>query len=147
MDIDSFKKTRNIIIGLIYRPQNTVLKLFNGDINELLDTLLGRKHKYCYLIGDYNVNLLNYSKHAETTSLIGILCSIPFCPTRLFKGSATLIDNMFTNCHPNIDNILQNLIYTDVSDHFSMVHVDYSMKLFDTESVMTRRNISYKNWD
>ena len=39
IDKDLFNKNRNIIIGVIYRPPNTDLKLFNDDINELLDTL------------------------------------------------------------------------------------------------------------
>ena len=61
IDKDLFNKNRNIIIGVIYRPPNTDLELFNDDINELLDNL-EREHKYCYLIGDYNIYLLNYSK-------------------------------------------------------------------------------------
>ena len=48
IDKDLFNKNRNIIIGVIYRPPNTDLKLFNDDINELLDTL-EREHKYCHL--------------------------------------------------------------------------------------------------
>ena len=67
-----FNKNRNIIIGVIYRPPNTALKLFNDDINELIDNL-EREHKYCYLMGDYNINLLIYSKHDETTSSIDML--------------------------------------------------------------------------
>ena len=149
IDKDLFNKNRNIIIGVIYRPPNTDLKLFNDDINELLDTL-ERGHKYCYLMGDYNINLLNYNKHAETTSFIDIMYAHSFLslinrPTRVAKESATLIDNIFTNCYSNIDNTLQCLIYTDVSDHFPIVHVDFGMKLLDTDPVMTRRNLCYKN--
>ena len=66
-------------------------------------------------------------------------------PTRVAKESAPLIDNIFTNCYSNIDNTLQCLIYTDVSDHFPIVHVDFGMKLLDTDPVMTRRNLCYKN--
>ena len=122
IDKDLFNKNRNIIIGVINRPLNTDLKLFNDDINELLDTL-EREHKYCYLMGDYDINLLNYSKYAETTSFIDILYAHSFLslinrPTRVAKESATLIDNIFTNCYSNIDNTLQCLIYTDVSAHF-----------------------------
>ena len=36
---DLFQKDKNIIIGVIHRPPNTDLKLFNGDINELLDSI------------------------------------------------------------------------------------------------------------
>ena len=149
IDKDLFNQNQNIIIGVIYRPPNTDLELFNDDINELLDNL-EREHKYCYLMGDYNINLLNYSKHAETTSFIDILHAHCFLslinrPTRIAKEAATLIDNIFTNCYSNIDNSFQCLIYTDVSDHFSFIHVDFGMKLLDTDSVMTRRNLSYKN--
>ena len=148
IDKDLFTKNRNIIIGVIYRPPNADLKLFNDDINELLDTL-EREHKYCYLVGIYDINLLNYSKHAETTSFIDILYAHSFLslinrPTRVAKESATSIDNIFTNCYSNIDNTLQCLIYTDVSDHFPIVHVDFGMKLLDTDPVMTRRNLCYK---
>ena len=66
-------------------------------------------------------------------------------PTRVAKDSATLIDNIFTNCYSNIDNTFQCLIYTDVTDHFPIIHVDFGMKLLDTDSVVTRRNVSYKN--
>ena len=36
-------------------------------------------------------------------------------------------------------------IYTDVSDHFPIVHIDFEMKLCDTDTSVTRRNLSYKN--
>ena len=132
---------------LFIDPQ--IQTLFNDDINELLDNL-EREHKYYYLMGDYDINLLNYSKHVETTSFIDILhahcvLSLINCPTRIAKESATLIDNVFINCYSNIDNTFQCLIYTDVSDHFPILHVDFGMKLLDTDSVMTRRNLSYKN--
>ena len=39
IDKDVFHKNRNIIIGVIYRPPDTDLKLFNDSINDLLDTL------------------------------------------------------------------------------------------------------------
>ena len=52
---------------------------------------------------------------------------------------------MFTNCYGNIENTFQCLIYTDVSDHFPIVHIDSEMKLCDTDSVVTRRNLSYEN--
>ena len=101
-------------------------------------------------MGDYNINLLNYGKHAESTSFIDILYAHSFMslinrPTRVAKDSATLIDNIFTNCYSNIDNTFQCLIYTDVTDHFPIIHVDFGMKLLDTDSVVTRRNVSYKN--
>ena len=110
IDKDLFHKNRNILIGVIYRPPNTDLKLFNESIKELLDTI-GKEHKYCYLMGDYNINLLNYDKHTGTTSFVDMLHANYFVslinrPTRVTNKSATLIDNIFTNCFCNSTSAL-----------------------------------------
>ena len=123
IDEDVFHKNRNIIIGVIYQLPDTDPKLFNDSFNDLLDTL-GRERKYCYLIGDFHINLLNFDKHAETTSFVDMLHAQSFVslinrPTRVTKNSATLIDNIFTNCYCNIENTFQCLIFTDVSDQYS----------------------------
>ena len=76
IDTDLFDKKRNIIIGVIYRPPDQDIKLFNDDVNELFNNL-EREHKYCYLMVDYNLNLLNCSKHTETISFIDM--PIAFC--------------------------------------------------------------------
>ena len=151
IDKDVFHKNRNIITGVIYRPPDTDLKLFNDNFYDLLDTL-GRERKYCYLMGDFNINLLNIDKHAETTSFVDMLHAQSFVslinrPTRVTKNSTTLIDNIFTNWYCNIENTFQCLIYRDVSDHFPIVHIDFEMQLCDTDTAVTRRNLSYKNKD
>ena len=79
-------------------------------------------------------NILNYSKHTQTNSVIDILYTHCFLsqkkrPTRIAKESATLRDNIFTKCYPNIDATSQCFIYTDVSDYFLIVRfVDFGMK-------------------
>ena len=57
IDKDLFNKIRYIIIGVIYRPSNTDLTIFNDDINELLD-ILEREHKYGYLMGTIKLTCL-----------------------------------------------------------------------------------------
>ena len=81
---------------------------------------------------------------------VGFLHSYSFIslinkPTRLASQNATLIDNIFTNCYNHIENTFQWLIISDVSDHFSIVHVDYSSKGAKTESYYIRRNMSQRN--
>ena len=68
-------------------------------MNELLNALK-KENIFCYLMGDYNINLLNYGKHVETNEFVDMLHSHSFislinCPTRIKKQSATLIDNIF----------------------------------------------------
>ena len=75
MDNDLFQKDKTILIGVIHRTPNTNLKLFNDDKSEFCDSH-EREHEYCYLMGDYDINIFNYGKHAESTSYIDILCAI-----------------------------------------------------------------------
>ena len=149
IDKDIFHNEKNIIIGVIYRPPGTDLEIFNEQIGELLNKIKN-ENKFCYLMGDYNVNLLNYGKHRETTDFVDALHSNSFVslinrPTRVNGHSATLIDNIFTNCFSNIHDTFQCLIQTDISDHFPIIHVDGSVKQAVSDTYIHRRNMSQRN--
>ena len=101
-------------------------------------------------MGDYNVNLLNYGKHKETSEFVNLFHSYSFIslinkPTRLAGQNATLIDNIFTNCFNHLENTFQCLIVLDVSDHCPIIHVDYSSDSVKKEMYVTRRNMSQRN--
>ena len=69
------------------------------------------------LLGDFNVNLLNYNGHNYTNDSLASNSSMPLIlqPTRITSHSNTLIDNIFSNViDPNI--ISDNLTVT-ISDH------------------------------
>ena len=62
----------------------------------------------CYIMGDFNLNLLNDHSHQRTGEFLDIMYSNMFFPlitrpTRITSSSATLIDNIFTN---NLDTSL-----------------------------------------
>ena len=72
-------------------------------------------------MGDFNLDLLNHEYHTTTQEFLDALFSymiIPLItkPTRVTAHSATLIDNIFTNCFSQ--NILSGNILNDSSDHF-----------------------------
>ena len=101
IDKEIFKRDKIIIIGVIYRPPNSDLDAFNSSISLLLSELM-QENKHCYIMGDYNINLLNYENHQLTAEFVDQLHSNSFVslinkPTRVKKHSATLIDNIFTN--------------------------------------------------
>ena len=56
---------RNIIVGVVYRPPGADIEKFIELTSLLLDTIKKEK-KYCYLMGDYNINLLNAECHRLT---------------------------------------------------------------------------------
>ena len=66
-------------------------------------------------------------------------------PTRVQKESDTLIDNIFTNDHSRLDQTFQGLIYTDITDHFPIIHIDYDKTDNSSEMYLTRRNLSQRN--
>ena len=65
---------RNVIAGLIYRPPGLNLPRFSDKIDTLLEKL-SHENKLCYLLGDFNINLLNYEAHNLTNEFINILYS------------------------------------------------------------------------
>ena len=95
----------NVIVGEIYRPPNSNLTEFV----ELLDGILLNQYfrnKTCFLMGDSNLNLLNYDNHNCQEFLNQMLSKsfIPLIrkPTRITDISSTLIDNIFVNHSRNI---------------------------------------------
>ena len=67
------------------------------------------------------------------------------CCEWLKKESATLIDNIFTNNHSRQDQTFQGLIYTDITDHFLIIHIDYDKTDNSSEMYLNRRNLSQRN--
>lgn len=112
---------KNIIFGCVYRPPNQNTALFQEKLNDIL-TIITKDNKHCYVMGDFNLDLLQYNHHVPTQEFIdGLLYSHVFSPlisipTRLTSYSATLIDNMiFTN---NLSqNAFNGIVLNDLSDH------------------------------
>ena len=72
---------------------------FNHYLNRLLDKI-SREKKSIFLLGDFNINLLNYNEHRPTNDFLDSLASsslLPFIiqPTRLTGHSKNFIDNIF----------------------------------------------------
>ena len=114
------KKTKNILCSCIYRHPWS-----NPDILKYhLETLfqrISRENKTVFLIGDFNVNLLNYDSHSQTNEFLNTLSSYFFLPyilqpSRVTERSATLIDNIYGNSIDH-DSLSGNIV-TQLSEHF-----------------------------
>ena len=113
-------KKSNIIVGVVYRHPSMDLTNFNCNyLNKLLENI-SIEQKSIFLLGDFNVNLLNYNEHNQTNEFLDSLTSNLFIPlilqpTRITSHSNTRIDNIFSNViDPDI--ISGNLTVT-ISDH------------------------------
>ena len=110
----------NIIVGVIYRHPFMDFNDFNCNyLNKLLENI-SKEQKSGSLLGDFNVNLLNYNEHNQTNEFLDSLASNSFVPlilqpTRITSHSNTLIDNIFSN---NIDpDIISGNLTATISEH------------------------------
>ncbi len=109
----------NLLCGVIYRYPQSDVEAFMVYLNQTLD-IICRENKYCMIMEDFNINLLNYDSHLTTDNFINIMGSHFFHPhilqpTRITDYSATLIDNTFFNSVTH-HTIRGNIIY-DFTDH------------------------------
>ena len=58
-------------LGVIYRPPNTDISGFNEKINGIMD-VIKRENKSCYMMGDYNINIMNYETHSLTGEFVDV---------------------------------------------------------------------------
>ncbi len=110
---------KNIVVGIVYRPPDQDVNVFNDFIDSVL-TCASKNQKSIYLMGDFNINLLNEDVHLPTNNFINIMSTYSLYPTitkptRITRKSATLIDNIFTNSRCDQTS---GIIMTDLSDHF-----------------------------
>ena len=82
------------------------------------------ERKTCYLLGDFNINLINVSNHIPTAEFLEVMYSHAFTPlitkpTRVTSNTATLIDNIFTNSSRNSFN---GILLSDISICYAIVH-------------------------
>ena len=124
---------KNILIGVIYRPPNTPVQQINEYLKALLDDIKVSQLP-CYLLGDFNMNLMNYANHNHTSDYLDIMYSNGFIPvtkrpTRVTDRSATLIDHIFVNCYENNVSMYQGILVSDVTGHYPFLHTAYFEKL------------------
>ena len=148
VDKSVFKTERNMVIGVIYRIPDRDANKFNENLNIVMGHIKD-ENKISYILGDYNLNLLNVDTHTATSDFMDTCFSNNFIPlinkpTRVTKHSATLIDNIITN---NIINVSysQGIFLTDISDHFPIFVISKTFQQKEINISHKRRVISCKN--
>ena len=87
-------KKSNIVVGVIYRNPSMNLTDFNCNfLNKLLENISIEQNSLL-LLGDLNVNLLNYNEHNQTNGFLDSLASNSFIllilqPARITSHSNT----------------------------------------------------------
>ena len=117
--------TKNdVVISVIHRPPDTDINSFVAIITDILSVIKAERNT-CYLLGDFNINLINVSNHIPTAEFLEVMYSHAFNPlitmyshafnpliTRVTDNTATLIDNIFTNSsRSSFSGIILSSIY------------------------------------
>ena len=118
-----------MIIGCIYKHPKQGTHDFNENYILPLTDKLPRVKKDILIMGDFNINLLNYNNDKDTTTFLDTMFSNSFSPfitlpTRVGNTSETLIDNIFYN-KPLNDMTAGNLC-TVISEHLIQFLVEPS---------------------
>ena len=106
------KKLKNWLVGCVYRHHCQVSTFWDNYFQPTLDKINRFCNKTCAIMGDFNVNLINYASHSQTNEFYDLFSSYGFRPlilqpTRITSTTSTLIDNIFIND-----------ITSSISDHF-----------------------------
>ena len=116
--------------------------------NYILSTIK-EENKICYILGDYNLDLLKSETEVPVSDLLAtsysnLMFNTINKPTRVKSNSATIIDHIWTNnCFKNIKN---GIVYSNISDHFPVFSFFSSTKVKDDESLTIKyRNFSDEN--
>ena len=111
------KNAKNVIVSCIYRPPRGDSHKF---LNEIKTVICKNHEKTLFLVGDLNINSLDYWKNPNVRDFINLISQndvFPLVnrPTRVTKISVTIIDHVLP--HTIIDSKVQSGIITDISNH------------------------------
>ena len=126
VEIDS-EHEKKIIIGSIYRPPGGSIDDFEQHLRSTLQKAC-RSKQLVYLVGDFNLNLLNFSNDVPVANFLDLIQSYGFIPaitipTRVTHHSATLIDNIF--CNNIADPFISSVLTEPISDHLITAHTTF----------------------
>ena len=114
-----------LIVGVVYRPPNSNMVDFNDSMHDILEKIA---HHPCYIMGDFNLDLLKHELHRPTERFLDTMYAnsyIPMInrPTRVTRNTCTLIDNIFTNNYSINSQLFNGILKADISDHYILFHI------------------------
>ena len=139
----SREKQKNIVVGCIYRHHGLTIKDFIKSFIIPLLTKVNSENKLVVLMGDFNINLMEYGSDKHISNFldaIGSFALIPniTLPTRIADDTRTLIDNIFTS--PELFGTASGNVLTCISDHLAQFSLLEDLKPFSPKQPVTKRD-------
>ena len=102
----------------------------------------------CYLMGDFNIDLFKSESCDYANYFTEQLFTSSFSPlitkaSRITHHTATLIDNIFTNNMEQLDDSINGIIFSDISDHLQIVHM-FNTNMFGKNARENVNNVTYQ---
>ena len=151
IDKEQIGQDKHVIVGVIYIPPDTDIKIFNEYVSELLDKIRS-ENKCVACFGDYNIYLLNSDCQGPTQEFAELMYSYSLYPcitkpTRVSSKTASLIDNTFCNNIVDNQDVFTGILYTDISDHFPIFYIDKATVSKNLLSASKSAYIPKKAWN
>ena len=139
-------KVKNMIIGSIYRHPSSDIAEFTASLESKLSQLQ-KKGNEIIILGDININFLNYNTSNLTSDYPDMLLNLGLMPiitkpTRITDHSATLIDHIYTNIPERV--LKSGICLADISDHLPVFCTIKSKLAFQTTSRYYRDYSSFR---
>jgi hypothetical protein len=101
-------------------------------------------------MGDFNIDLFksescDYASYFTEQLFTSSFFSLITKATRITHHTATLIDNIFTNNLEQLDNSINGIIYSDISDHLPIVHMFNTNMFFKNARENETNTEAFKN--
>lgn len=126
------EKSKNIIISNIYRPPKGKLVPFKDSLSQVINQA-ECESKPIYLLGDFNLNLLDYATEPNVREFVNMMYGnmlLPAInkPTRITLKASTCIDNIFVKTNFQ-DKLHAGIIAVHISDHLPQFLIVESFSL------------------
>ena len=136
------KNGKNYLFCCVYRHPGSTFDTFSEYLQETLSSP-AVFNKHVFILGDFNINLLNYNSSTPITNYVNFLFSKQFLPyiihpSRVSAHSSSPIDNIFSNI-TDTETISGNIL-TQITDHFPQF-------LIVKHAGITYKNLSYFQHD
>ena len=120
---------------------------FNSKYLTPLLEKLNREDKFCFLMGDFNINLMKINSESDNSQFYNTMCSYFFMPlvlqpTRVTDKSKTLIDNISFNSF-EFTTLSGNITHS-ISDHLIQFVI---LEDFITPKPLPKTNLYKSNFD
>ena len=140
------KNDKNVLICCVYRHPSSDVDTLTSHFQNLLSNI--SSNKLVLIMGDFNVNLLDYASHTPTSDFVNNLFSYSLLPcihhpTRVSDHRASIIDNIYTNA--TNAKITSGNVLMQITDHFPQFFILQNTLISHDESGSLKHDYSKFN--